>query len=805
MKAGIIERAFNVYEHEYGRTSYAWMLKFIHKIGLVAGWTTVIALFVARYGITYLPVLFMVQAAVMICGTIFYSFIVDRFEIRKVIAFTAIAAAICLVLAGFAFENEMLFFPLVIIANGFFIQQISVFLSSYIEDFFSVSEAGRVFPLIESADTFAGLLAGFLLAIPAMGVGGQKVFFIWSVLMMVMIAVTFFLHPRTSRFYSSLYEMKTASGAVRSGISGIRKGFTNIARIPFLQIIAVFFLIQWFAAQLIEYQFTKVVDEGVLSHGGEGGHAESLAHGLGMLHMLFFSSALMVQLLLASRILRFLGTVGGLFFHAVMTLMSSISMVVGLGYFTTVMAKNNFEVSGIISKNAYEASYYAFPHGTQKTIREFFEGILAPLATVTGTAALLLTALFFTEKDSLLAINIILFVMTALSVVLSYHLQKQYTALVKTNISRSGSRMAKFNSIDILEQKGHLHGAEVMASLMEHEKDPAVLSKMMKALGRIGSPESIPVIERMLDHGESEVRKTAAGVIGGMKCLLSGKKGIALKRIHIISKLKSVYRESVDQDEKIALMGALCSLEQGNVAGLIELMRKSDAMMQMECMDILCRYGEKDAMDFLKPMMYSRDEFVRAKAIMSVLAISNSDRNAREMADRMLRSGDIATKRAAYAHLWMMRQNSVQAKMIRSLKDTDPMVRLYASAGLAKLGRREAIPVLADLLLNQNNLFFGRAKYVLKGVGKGMRKRISEEMERIVMTGSGMHWMEGWSMAERLELMGEDMLLKLQKGLSVLGMEDEIELINALIDYREMSTEQRKGTQNQLSLENIIN
>jgi MFS family permease len=803
MSLRVLLKVFNVYDSEIGRTSYAWMLRFIHKFGLVTGWTTVIALFVARYSIESLPFLFLVQAALMISGTIFYSFIADRFESRNIIIATGFVSAILLMVAGLFFENDRMFFPLVLIANGFFLQQISVFLSSYIEDIFSPVEASRVFPVIESAETLAGVFAGIVLAAFLSELHGQAVFFLWAIAIIGLIGVLVLLHPKSSRFYSSLYEMKILPKVKRMDWNGIKKSVSNITKIPFLQIMASVFLIQWFVAQLIEYQFTKVVDEGVLNASNSTIHAESLTHGLAVLQVLFFGSALFVQLLLASRILRFLGTVGGLLFHTIMTFLSAFSMMVGFGYLTTVMTKNNFEVSGVISKNAYEASYYAFPHGTQKNMREFFEGILAPVATMAGTLFLLLTGRFFLEKDALLATNVVFLLVSVFMVVLSIFLQKSYTVLVRRNLREENSRISKLNAIAILEEKGHLHGAEALAAALTREQDPIVIVRILGSLGRIGCLDTIPAIEKMVENGFPEVRIEAVTTLGRLRCLKSGRKDILVTRHRLVEKMKGLYSESRDPEFNMVLIRSLCMLEEDNVAGLLEMMKSPDSGIKIECMDILGKYGDKSALEYLKPLMYSNDYFVKAKALMTILGISRDDPQARMEMGKMLRNDDSVCRQAVLAEFWRLPSVEMMSMMRKALESHDPLVRLYASTSLIRSGNLTGAAVLADLLLFQNNLFFGRAKMALKGMDIGTKKTVAAEIERAMMLKKGLNWNKDWSIAERLELMGEEMLMRLKKAFELIGLDDEIELIKVMLEYRESSPSKAPKPRQILLTENV--
>lgn len=795
-----IEKVFHIYQPEFSRTAYAWLIKALFKIGLIIGWTTVIAIFVERFSISALPVLFLAQATLIISGMMLFSFVLDRYETRWLVAGCGIAASIFLFTATFFYEQNMVFFPLVLVASGIFLPQISIFLSSYIEDFFTPAECARTFPVIESAETIGGIIGGLVLASQIPFFAGYRLFFIWIILIFAFLGVLFLMHPRTTSFYSYLYEMKIIPVSSKMTWNGIAKSLKEIRRLPFLQILIVVVFTQWLTAHLLEFQYTKIVDESLSASSGAD-HSEGLAHGLGLLHMIFSGSALVVQLLLTSRLLSFLGTFGGFLFHSLITLMSSLSMLFGFGYFTTVLAKNNFEVSGIVSRNAYEASYYAFKHGTQKSIREFFEGFIAPAGTIVATLLLLLIRMFFVDKDSLLVINVMLVLLPVFALSISIYMQKCYTDMVRQNLAASGKKIAKLHAIEILAQKGHRHSVEILVSALRMEDDTDIHLKIMGVLRKIGDIRAIPAIEEKIFSDEPRIVVSAIHTMANFPGIRKKRHNLIYTRQKFIDDLKVLFGESTDVNVKAAILKALPRLDDNAAGFILDVLKKAEPLLQAVCIRQMSLSGDPAVLRYLKPYLSSDDPFVRANAVAGLYRMKHHDAEMETIIGRLLAAKERDEILAACSALWILKNGKVKTMLKKHLRSQDEFVRLYAATGLLKCGVYGAAQTLADLLLGGNDLILNKAKARLKNLDTGARKIVAECMQIGILKKAGLNVNNGLRADGMLRIMGEEMLESLQRGYLALGAGDEAELINTILEYRKSA---QKNIQSGLTLSPVI-
>ena len=158
----IIEKTLNIADHEIPRTGYAWGLLFLHRLGLIIGTTTLVAMFVTKFGINLLPLMILLQATLTILGMLGFAYLNQHFHSKQLIPPCAFVAGLLLFISTFFVDQPYVFFGLILTVTGIFLPQLTIFLSNYIEDFFTPFECERTFPVIESAQTIGVLLPVFL-------------------------------------------------------------------------------------------------------------------------------------------------------------------------------------------------------------------------------------------------------------------------------------------------------------------------------------------------------------------------------------------------------------------------------------------------------------------------------------------------------------------------------------------------------------------------------------------------------------------------------------------------------------------
>lgn len=609
-----LEKIFNISRHEATRVFYAWLIRFFYKFGLSIGATLLIVNYVGALGIERLPYLYLLQAMLIILGTSVFSFILHFVDIRIQIYFSLACCILLIIFSELLKQNTFFHLGLLMLAISAFLSQIGIFISNFIEDFFSPWESHRTAPVIESADTVGGIASALGLSLMLSLSLSDKAYFLW-VGSCLMAGLSIFLlnglrnklHEKNARkaFNLRLVPQKTVISYIRA-----------IKSTPFLQTLLLVVFIQWTIGHLVEFQYTKVVDEAVLSGHQTTSHEIELMKGLSQLQIMFYSFALVVQLIISSRILKFLGTFGGFVVHALLTLFGAISLLLNFSFFTAVLAKNNFEISGIIHKNAYEASYYAFKHGSQRSLREFYEGFINPAGIIAGTLFLLVVQLFFVGIHFLSAINLVLLFLAFLMVVFSFQMQDHYTNFAYERLNKMDDPEAQEHAIEILAQKGHKNGIDfLLNSLHDPRFSKPIKLKILEELGRSGHPRVIADILPYIHSPDKQMQNASLNSLAGFKNSSRHVMRNIFQKYRILEELKKLLNSNISDNLKKSVIRILFCVNHAEAEALVlDVMNTSSVKIKLECFNMLEGDLNKELAQYLSKYLNSKSYALQARA-----------------------------------------------------------------------------------------------------------------------------------------------------------------------------------------------
>lgn len=729
----IIEKVFNIADHEGPRTAYAWALLFLHRLGLIIGTTTLIAMFVTQFGINLLPLMILIQALLTICGMLAFSFLNEHFSSKQLIPSCAFITGLILFTSTFFVDQQYVFFGLILSVTGIFLPQLTIFLSNYIEDFFTPLECERTFPVIESAQTIGGIIAGLLIATLSQFIGSYKFFYLWILFLFLVVSVIFFLEPFSPEHQHIFQKQEKIKRSLRARVKKIGESLQEIKVVPFLQGLLLIFLIHWIVAHILEFQYTKLIDESV-GASEAASHEESLAHGLGSFQMLFHGSALIVQLLVASRILRRIGTVGSFLLHSLVTFFSSLSLLLGFGYFSVVLAKNNFELSGIIHKNAYEASYYALRHGSQRQVREFFEAFVYPTGTIIGTMVVLAVQFFFLPQHTFLALVVILAALTLAMIFFSLRLQNSYTNLSRENLLKSDQRIVKIHAIEILSQKGHQNHLPALIQALKNPHEALdVKVKILEIFHKIGDPKTIPVIVDFLHAKEEELVHAAVQALSGFNKLGENIFDQAFSRYRVIAELKKLFRRTSSEKIREAIVRSLANLKYEKIVPfLLEAMNHSSDQFHIACIQVCALFHDPALADYLIPSLKSRSPFVRSQTILALWQFPMYHHKLKSALNELYYSNKREDFLAYCSIIGDIGCKNDQQKLLDRYHVFDPVLKMTIAYALFKLGYEDAVQVLVHLLFSRNSLVLEKAKELFRTLAPEQKKFLQNIVQREV-------------------------------------------------------------------------
>lgn len=566
-----IKSLFNIEEGEAPRIAVSWSMTFLMRFGFVIGWTILIAMFLTRVGIGYLPALFLGNALLVMLGTFIYRPLLSRVRREVLIAFTVLTACIFLISSVFFVQDQSpLFFALLLGSESVLLAQLAILLSLFNEEMFNATESPRVFPIIESAETIGAIAAGALLTTFAQNLASYKFILIWALSLFVIVPIVLSFNPSNMLKDEEEKEIKKEKRSLRDSIKVVK-------RTPFLKGMMLVILLNWAIMNVIEFQYTKAIqqdiysvqEESIFMEGDDGiklasedlsleeSYEREITQKLGFFHLIFNTGALLVQLVLASRIITRLGITSSLLLHPVITFLNLIALTFRFGFVSAAITRGSYELSQSIFKSSYDSSYYAIPHDKREDVKEVMQGLMKPLGAILGTLLIIVIATKLGGIKQSLALNLCLIAMSIIMSILILKMRKKYSLMSEQNLSSKFDLHTRINAVEILAQKGHNKLTPALSKLLKREKEaPKLKIQILQTLGQRQEASSIPDILECLKDKDPKIRKAALESLSKLDKFMEEDKKNAFTRHEIIHKLRAFLEK--EKDDKLIEQAIEC-------------------------------------------------------------------------------------------------------------------------------------------------------------------------------------------------------------------------------------------------------
>lgn len=503
-----------IYPHEFSRVFISWAFRFLYRFALVLAWTFLVSFFIEQLGHERLSYLFLFHALLVIGGSLLFIRLSKKYSLEMLFLITILSASSLLIASQFLFRDSFWLLVGLFFVEAFILIQLSINFDTFIERLFTPLESERTFPVIESADTLAGLFAGFFLFFSAdLGL---------FTLLWILIGVLFALVP-VLLFYQNfirltpgmcMYRKQLISGfAEESSIFG--KSYHATKRHDFTRGLACIVFVQWITALFLEFLFTVSVSQKALESlpATVSGVENILIHEFGFLYILFGAVAFISQIFLAPRVITYLGIVPSMMVHPLLFLLSLIGLLGSFGFFTTVLTRLNAEITGGIYRNAYQSSYYVFEEEESQHVRLFLEGIVRPLGVLAATLYLLFGRFFVPKQFFTLSVLFGMFLSVLVFLFLTSRLQKKYfQTAISQLFSPDVSENLKLHLLEIVHQKGNEEARPVLYKILSDVKTPVLLKLKILELFS-DDPEILPVLFEYVSSADHDLRLSSLMIL----------------------------------------------------------------------------------------------------------------------------------------------------------------------------------------------------------------------------------------------------------------------------------------------------
>ncbi|MBI5413140.1 HEAT repeat domain-containing protein [Candidatus Peregrinibacteria bacterium] len=730
-------RLFNILPSQWGRVTECWLISFFFKVGSVVGWTVLTAAFISRFGIKFLPILFVLNASLIVLSTIFFEKLIMRVKREVLMIQMLLFGAICLFMASFFYDRSpMAFFTLVIFAESVFLAQFNVFIPILVGDRFTPLESQKTFPFVESGENIGGALGGIVVGIFGARFATPWFLYIWIVMLALVIFVFVLAsYARRTSLPPMEFRAKPESERLKT-TDQLRLVFKSIKQIPFLKGLVIIVLLQWVFMNVLEFQYTKAMEQSVTNRqedtvavvesktmqtavlgiedtkivDNEASSDRSLTVGeealltttLGTWKSIFHIAALIVQVLLASRLITSLGIIGSMLLHPIVMLMSLVGMFLKFGFLSSVIAKVNFESTLVIHKNAYFSSQYAFPKVVRDQAAEFLEGIVRPMGTIVGMVILMFFQTLFAGRDLSLWIYGMMFVIMAAILVNTMRLQKRYTSITKSQLFSNLPYPEKLNAIEILAQRGHEDSHLILVQKLKEsgEEPPVVRVKLLAALGRFRNYSTLPGILDALYDINPDVRLEAANALMNFHDIGDRFYHQAFSRYRMVEILKEVFVNEKSASVRSAIIRLFSLMKQADtIAFLLDSLKNQSDDVRADCIYTVGLFRDPSAAHYILPFLDNPNPRIVANAIIALWQFPIYRAGLEKRLDSMLKNPDMECIKAG---VFAAGEINFSRKRILNdlLNSKDPDVQIEAAFALTKAGHAGAFEVLLDHFLS---------------------------------------------------------------------------------------------------------
>ena len=558
-------------------------------------------------------------------------------------------------------------------------------------------------------------------------------------------------------------------------------------------------LLHWSIMNVVEFQFTKAIQQDVYEAQEEtyvmgeseivlGSEAEAIveknyeqeiARKLGLIHVIANAFALIIQLVLASRIITRFGVIATMLIHPLITVLNILGLTLRFNFTSAAITRGSYELTGILFKNAYDSSYYAVPHHKRSHVKEVMQGIMKPLGAIFGTMLIIMVALNLKGSDQTLTLNLILMTMALFMSVLVIQLSKRYTEMSEKNLSRKMDLPTRLNAIEILAQNGHATLPSSLYKLLKRENEPEVIKQyILKTLAKRQEPESIGSILELLNAKENYLRLGAAEALQQFLSEQKKNSQLPFTKYRIIQTLKGTLQIEENRHIQEILMKTFYEIDSDGLTQYIFDSIESQAEKRGDFIRMLKLFSDTNLKHFLESYLEDKNPEVRAATLIALWQFKGMQSQLLHYLKQLLDSPKQSALLAGIKACGEIKYKALKKDIRKHLISTDQEIKDAALITLGELEDEKVIPILVSHFTNPDHEWFNNTQIILN--------RFSKRYKRSVKSALHIHTSELISIilepAKDLKHMEKDVLEHLKALYSKINGHHEVHSIQMTLD-----------------------
>ncbi len=628
------------------------------------------ALFFARFGVQYLPYMYMALGVITLITSLAITALLGRVAREKLYIALPIALAVLLIGGRVVIALELNWFYPVLWLGKEVMNTLIGLLSWGLAGFMcDTRQAKRLFPIFGAGRILGSVIGGFGTQPLAAWLRAENLLLVWAGAMLISFVCSRLL-------LGNIRARKTAAGeqTVAELIQEMQKGFQFVKRsalMRWVSIAAILFSILFFSLAL---PFSKSATE-------QFANEDALAGFLGIFQGLSTAAAFLASLFLANRLFTRFGIMSMLLALPIIYLIGFSALAV-YAIFPALVAFRFIQMLWLagIADSAYQAMFNAVPSEKRDQVRTFIDGVPSQAGTFIAGLVLVIGEQSMSSQ-ALFGIGLIAAAATTFVI---WRASRAYSgALVEA--LRAGQP-----SLFINEDRSFQGDAEAINAAIHGvaDSDPIIRRVSAEILGNIATPNAVSALINALKDSDPDVR--AASLRG----LAHAKASSALLEVSAML----LDSESSVRLQAIESLRALAGNTWGMIAHIQPLLEDSSSAVRARAASTLLRVTMHDgAKNMLRQMAAMGETHERVDALH---ALGDwGDAEAFELICVELEDeGTPPIVRSAAASA-IVRTDSIRSiePLIRALSDFDTTVRESVASALGKIGEPALKPILETL------------------------------------------------------------------------------------------------------------
>ena len=344
--------------------------------GMAIGRGSADVLFLKRYGIEYLPVMYlMLSLSLAVCFTLYAAF-VDRISSERFFYF--LLSIEILLLMGFwyliSYTGAQHVYPAYYIFYELVSELILVHSTFYVAQSLDTLQSKRLTSLILAGYQLGMIIGGLFFAMMMPVIGVEHSMLVWSGLIMASISMLFIWHRRYGVSPFFMPPAKTKANRIYAAVQEVNRGLKYVKQSTLLKnaCYALFFMVLMF--YVLTYSVNKIYTESFSSEA-------ELAMFFGMLVAGTNFLAVILQVFVSGRVVEKIGVRQSKLIYPLMTVVSYVLLLISPGFYTALIASvNNSSVMPAFRNPTRQMFFNILPTYIKGRARATSVALVLPLA-----------------------------------------------------------------------------------------------------------------------------------------------------------------------------------------------------------------------------------------------------------------------------------------------------------------------------------------------------------------------------------------------------------------------------------------